>query len=101
MSLFFLLIVLVFLLLAAIWWNPNTPAASKRRGYLHIPPMPLVPSSTTNQNAIDRKTTDRDAVLEDEIREIVDVIRQDEADRRRAAALERLASIQASSKKTK
>lgn len=99
MSLFFLLIVLVFLLLAAIWWNPN--AASKRRGSLLFPPMPLVPSSTTNQNAIDRKTTDRDAVLEDEIREIVDVIRQDEADRRRAAALERLASIQASSKKTK
>jgi len=40
-------------------------------------------------------------VLESEIAEIVSVIRQDEADRRRAAALDRLASLQASSKKTK
>jgi hypothetical protein len=40
-------------------------------------------------------------VLEAEIAEIVEVIRQDEADRRRAAALDRLASLQTSSKKTK
>jgi hypothetical protein len=46
-------------------------------------------------------TSDRDSVLESEIAEIVLVIRQDEADRRRAAALDRLASLQASSKKTK
>jgi hypothetical protein len=45
--------------------------------------------------------TDRDSVLEAEIAEIVSVIRQDEADRRRAAALDRLASLQASSKKPK
>ncbi len=46
-------------------------------------------------------STDRDAVLESEIAEIVSVIRQDEADRRRAAALDRLASLQATAKKTK
>lgn len=92
MTLFFLLIVLVFLLLVALWWTPRKPTASQSASQPSLFAS-LVPSSSA--------TTDRDAVLEDEIREIVDVIRQDEADRRRAAALERLASIQASSKKTK
>lgn len=92
MSLFFLLIVLVFLLLAAIWWNPKKQTASQSASQPSLFAS-LVPAASA--------TTDRDAVLEDEIREIVDVIRQDEADRRRAAALARLADIQASSKRTK
>lgn len=92
MTLFFLLIVLVVLLLAAIWWNPKKQTVSQSASQPSLFAS-LIPSSTA--------TTDRDAVFEYEIREIVDVIRQDEADRRRAAALERLASIQASSKKTK
>jgi hypothetical protein len=90
MTLFFLLIVLVVLLLAAIWWNPKRPpkAASQPSIFTAMsPPSPVV--------------TDRDAVLESEIAEIVSVIRQDDAERRRAAALERLASIQATAKKTK
>lgn len=89
MTLFFLLIVLVFMLLAAIWWNPK----KQRKSSSDVTFFNAFPSPLT--------TTDRDAVLEDEIREIVDVIRQDEAERRRAAALERLASIQATAKKTK
>jgi hypothetical protein len=91
MTLFFLLIVLVFLLLAAIWWTPKRPpkgAVSQSSIFTALAPSAAV-------------STDRDAVLESEIAEIVSVIRQDEADRRRAAALDRLASLQASSKKTK
>jgi hypothetical protein len=91
MTLFFLLIVLVFLLLAAIWWNPKRPpkgAVSQSSIFTALAPSGAV-------------STDRDAVLEAEIAEIVEVIRQDEADRRRAAALDRLASLQTSSKKTK
>jgi hypothetical protein len=91
MTLFLLLIVLVFLLLAAIWWNPKRPP----KGAVSQPSIftALAPSGAVS--------TDRDSVLESEIAEIVSVIRQDEADRRRAAALDRLASLQASSKKTK
>lgn len=90
MSLFFLLIVLVVLLLAAIWWNPKRPPKAASQ--------PSIFAALSSPSSV---STDRDAVLESEIVEIVSVIRQDEADRRRAAALERLASIQASSKKTK
>ena len=89
MTLFFLLIVLVFMLLAAIWWNPK----KQRKSSSDVTFFNAFPSPSA--------TTDRDAVLEDEIREIVEVIRQDEIDRRRSAALERLASIQATAKKTK
>jgi hypothetical protein len=91
MTLFLLLIVLVFMLLAAIWWTPKRPpkgAVSQSSIFTALAPSAAV-------------STDRDAVLESEIAEIVSVIRQDEADRRRAAALDRLASLQASSKKTK
>jgi hypothetical protein len=91
MTLFFLLIVLVFLLLAAIWWTPKRPpkgAVSQSSIFTALAPSGAV-------------ATDRDSVLESEIAEIVSVIRQDEADRRRAAALDRLASLQASNKKTK
>jgi hypothetical protein len=91
MTLFFLLIVLVFLLLAAIWWTPKRPP----KGAVSQPSIFTALSSPSSVS------TDRDAVLESEIAEIVSVIRQDEADRRRAAALDRLASLQASSKKTK
>jgi hypothetical protein len=90
MTLFLLLIVLVFLLLAAIWWNPKRPPKAVSQPSIFTA---LAPSGAV--------TSDRDSVLESEIAEIVSVIRQDEADRRRAAALDRLASIQASSKKTK
>lgn len=90
MTLFFLLIVLVVLLLAAIWWNPKrSPKAASQ------------PSILTALSSPPPVFTDRDAVLESEIAEIVSVIRQDDAERRRAAALERLASIQATAKKTK
>jgi hypothetical protein len=92
MTLFLLLIVLVFLLLAAIWWTPKRPpkgAESQPSIFTAL----VAPSGAV--------ASDRDFVLESEIDEIVKVIRQDEADRRRAAALDRLASLQASSKKTK
>lgn len=90
MTLFFLLIVLVVLLLAAIWWNPKRPPKAASQ-----------PSIFTALSSPSPVLTDRDAVLESEIAEIVSVIRQDDAERRRAAALERLASIQATAKKTK
>lgn len=90
MTLFFLLIVLVVLLLAAIWWNPKRPPKAASQ-----------PSIFTAMSSPSPVLTDRDAVLESEIAEIVSVIRQDDAERRRAAALERLASIQATAKKTK
>ena len=90
MNLFFLLIVLVALLLAAIWWTPKRP-----------PKPASQPSIFTALSSTSSVSTDRDAVLESEIAEIVSVIRQDEAERRRAAALDRLASLQANSKKTK
>ena len=90
MTLFLLLIVLVALLLAAIWWNPKRqPKAASQ------------PSIFAALSSPSSDSTDRDAVLESEIAEIVSVIRQDEADRRRAAALDRLASLQATAKKTK
>ena len=91
MTLFLLLIVLVFLLLAAIWWTPKRPP----KGAVSQPSIFAALSSPSSVS------TDRDSVLESEIAEIVSVIRQDEADRRRAAALDRLASLQTSSKKTK
>lgn len=91
MTLFFLLIVLVFLLLAAIWWNPKRPPKG-------VDSQSSIFTALAPSGAV---STDRDAVLESEIAEIVSVIRQDEADRRRAAALDRLASLQPSSKKTK
>lgn len=90
MTLFFLLLVLVVLLLAAIWWNPKRPPKAASQ-----------PSIFTALSSPSPVLTDRDAVLESEIAEIVSVIRQDDAERRRAAALERLASIQATAKKTK
>ena len=89
MSLFLLLIVLVLALLFAIWWKPSKPKAGQSASILSAIASPSDFAS------------DRDAVLESEIAEIVSVIRQDEANRRRAAALERLAAIQASTKKTK
>jgi hypothetical protein len=90
MTLFFLLIVLVGLLLAAIWWTPKRqPKAASQPSIFTA----LAPSGAV--------ATDRDSVLEFEIAEIVSAIRQDEADRRRAAALDRLAALQASAKKTK
>jgi hypothetical protein len=84
MSLFFLLIVLVALLLAAIWWNPRRT----------VSPSVAVPSlfaSPAGSPAI----TERDTILNEEIQIIEDLIRQDDADKRRAAALDRLATIQA------
>lgn len=89
MTLFLLLIVLVALLLAAIWWNPKRPPKAASQ-----------PSIFTALSSPLSVLTDRDAVLESEIAEIVSVIRQDEADRRRAAALDRLASLQAASLQT-
>lgn len=65
MSLFFLLIVLVVLLLVAIWWKPSKQAS---RSASQASIFSALASSTS-------PTTDRDAVLEDEIREIVEVIR--------------------------
>ena len=90
MILFLLLIVLLALLLAALWWNPKRPPKAASQ--------PSILSALSSSPSV---STDRDAVLESEIAEIVLVIRQDEADRRRAAALDRLASLQATAKKTK
>lgn len=89
MSLFLLLMFLAIAILVVLWWKPSKPKAGQSASIL---------SAIASPSDI---ASDRDAVLESEIAEIVTVIRQDEADRRRAAALERLAAIQASTKKTK
>jgi hypothetical protein len=84
MSLFFLLIVLVALLLAAIWWNPRrtvSPSVAVPSLFASLPGSPAI--------------TERDTILNEEIQIIEDLIRQDDADKRRAAALDRLATIQA------
>lgn len=83
MSLFLLLIVLVVLLLAAIWWNPRRTVSPS------VVPNLFAPVAGT------ASSTERDTILNEEIRIIEDLIRQDDADKRRAAALDRLAAIQA------
>lgn len=85
MSLFLLLIVLVVLLLAAIWWNPRRT----------VSPSPSVVPNLFAPVAGTALSTERDTILNEEIRIIEDLIRQDDADKRRAAALDRLAAIQA------
>lgn len=83
MSLFLLLIVLVVLLLVAIWWKPRRTVSPSV--------VPNLFASVAGSSA----ATERDVILDEEIRIIEDLIRQDDADRRRAAALDRLAAIQA------
>ena len=83
MSLFLLLIVLVVLLLAAIWWNPRRTVSPSVVPNLFAPVVGTALS------------TERDTILNEEIQIIEDLIRQDDADKRRAAALDRLAAIQA------
>jgi hypothetical protein len=83
MSLFMLLIVLVVLLLAAIWWNPRRTVS------------PSVVPNLFSPVAGTALSTERDTILNEEIQIIEDLIRQDDADKRRAAALDRLAAIQA------
>jgi hypothetical protein len=86
MSLFLLLIVLVALLLAAIWWNPRRTVSSS----VAVPSL-FASLPGPGSPAI----TERDTILNEEIQIIEDLIRQDDADKRRAAALDRLATIQA------
>lgn len=89
MSLFLLLIVLVILLLAAIWWNPRRTVS------------PSVVPNLFASVAGSAAATERDVILNEEIQIIEDLIRQDDADRRRAAALARLADVALTATKRK
>jgi hypothetical protein len=84
-------IVLMFLcvcFIAALWWKPGRVRAS-------------LPSSHSVAALVSPRAPmahERDAVLEDEIEIIARLIREDEAERRRLAAMDRLASLKSAAK---
>jgi hypothetical protein len=83
-----LLFLLCGLFVVALWWKPGKIKAS----------LPNVQSVLSSPPSFVASTNERDAVLEEEIGIIAELIRQDEADRRRSAALDRLAALKAAAK---
>jgi hypothetical protein len=83
-----LLLLLCGLFVVALWWKPGKIKAA----------LPSVQSVLSSSPSFVASTSERDAVLEEEISIIAELIRQDEADRRRSAALDRLAALKAAAK---
>jgi hypothetical protein len=83
-----LLFLLCGLFVVALWWKPGKIKAA----------LPSVQSVLSSSPSFVAPTSERDAVLEEEIGIIAELIRQDEADRRRSAALDRLAALKAAAK---
>jgi hypothetical protein len=75
--------------IAALWWKPGRVRAS-------LPSAQSVASIVAPRAASVHH--ERDAVLEDEIEIIARLIREDEAERRRLAAMDRLASLKSAAK---
>jgi hypothetical protein len=82
---FFALMVVVALIIAAIWWKPGkTPKGVSRVSSF---------ASFAEPVALKPQLSQRDQVLDEEIEMIANLIRQDEFDRRRKSAMERLESL--------
>jgi len=88
MTLVFLfgIMVLAALLIAAIWWKPGKTLKS-------LPALPTFESRLASVAAPLVAKNERDQVLDEEIDMIATLIRQDEFERRRKAAMERLESL--------
>jgi hypothetical protein len=83
------LMLLCVCFVVALWWKPGRVRSS-------------LPSAQSVASLVAPRAPsahhERDAVLEDEIEIISRLIREDEAERRRLAAMERLASLKSTAK---
>jgi hypothetical protein len=88
MTLVFLfgIMVLAALLIAAIWWKPSKKSFA-------VASLPAFSSPFPSGSPEPSKQNERDQVLDEEIEMIAQLIRQDEFDRRRKSAMERLESL--------
>lgn len=92
---FLMLIVLCALFVAALWWKPGDV-----RKAIATRPEPRVAEFQRMVEPVKPEPVlgwidPRDEILEDEIEVIARLIREDERERRRKAALERLNAVQA------
>lgn len=93
-ALLVILMILVALVIVAVWWKPSKAKSisSAVSDYLPVQAVAVRPEPVK---------AERDAVLEEEIDIIASLIREEERERRRQAALDRLAAVKAKAAESK